>query len=376
MEEYDSTIITYENEDDEIKRLVTSAYLSNMFRVYDESPAPYKIKIYSRLHSFFQKLDISHFKEDIAKYPWYRRYKYVKRHKAGLIPINPLKISKHFMNNIDTDYDSKSPESNIYHGLIVSLTSFPARINTVHKTIESILTQTILPEKIILWLAYEQFPDRRNELPEELTDLEKYGLEIRFCEDLGPHKKYYNTMQEYPFHIVITIDDDATYNHGMIEMLLNSYFKFPGAISCMRAKKITFTNGKINPYKKWMRATDLICNHPSMLTMATGVGGVLYPPGIMPEETFDKDLLKETCLFGDDLWLKANQIMNNVPTVIARLNRHPRRIEGTQEIALWRDNVMKGKNDSQLTDIDSGMIKKYNFSPLDVLHAEFDIRGR
>ena len=37
--------------------------------------------------------------------------------------------------------------------LIVSLTSFPARIKTVHQTINTLLRQTVKPDHIILWLS-------------------------------------------------------------------------------------------------------------------------------------------------------------------------------------------------------------------------------
>ncbi|MCQ2744694.1 MAG: glycosyltransferase family 8 protein, partial [bacterium] len=68
--------------------------------------------------------------------------------------------------------------------LIVSLTSFPERIDKIDKTINTLLNQTIKPDKLILWLAYEQFPNRENDLPENLLKLKNYGLEIMWCEDL------------------------------------------------------------------------------------------------------------------------------------------------------------------------------------------------
>ncbi|MBQ6972263.1 MAG: hypothetical protein IJP86_07890 [Synergistaceae bacterium] len=43
--------------------------------------------------------------------------------------------------------------------LMVSLTSFPARINTVHKTIHSLMLQDMKPNRIILWLTDEEFPN-------------------------------------------------------------------------------------------------------------------------------------------------------------------------------------------------------------------------
>ena len=40
-----------------------------------------------------------------------------------------------------------------------SLTSFPQRMYEIHYTLYSLLTQTIKPAKVILWLGREQFPN-------------------------------------------------------------------------------------------------------------------------------------------------------------------------------------------------------------------------
>ena len=61
--------------------------------------------------------------------------------------------------------------------IIVSLTSFPERINTVWLTIVTLLSQTLKPKKVLLWLAKSQFEGI--ELPDNLKRLEKYGLEIK-----------------------------------------------------------------------------------------------------------------------------------------------------------------------------------------------------
>ena len=43
--------------------------------------------------------------------------------------------------------------------LIVSLTSYPVRFKTLPKTLKCLLNQSIIPDKIILWIAYE---DKKN----------------------------------------------------------------------------------------------------------------------------------------------------------------------------------------------------------------------
>lgn len=94
--------------------------------------------------------------------------------------------------------------------IIVSMTTFPARIGYVHLAIKSLLNQTVSPGKIILWLAKDQFQDV--EIPQQLRALCTYGLEIRFCdEDLFAHKKYYYAMRAFPEQIIVTYDDDIIY---------------------------------------------------------------------------------------------------------------------------------------------------------------------
>ena len=93
--------------------------------------------------------------------------------------------------------------------LIVSLTSYPTRIGTVHKTIETILCQTERPDRIILWLAPEQFPKAALGLPRKLKRLTKYGLEIQWYHDIKSYKKLIPALHQYPDAIIVTADDNV-----------------------------------------------------------------------------------------------------------------------------------------------------------------------
>ena len=74
--------------------------------------------------------------------------------------------------------DKCSYTGTIENGVIISFTSFPARINDVWKVVESLKNQSILPAKIILWLSKEQFPDGSG-IPASLKDREGDIFEIR-----------------------------------------------------------------------------------------------------------------------------------------------------------------------------------------------------
>ena len=60
--------------------------------------------------------------------------------------------------------------------LIVSMTSYPARIENVWMVIDSILRQTIKPSHFQIWLSEENFPGKEMDLPKKLLKYKQYGL--------------------------------------------------------------------------------------------------------------------------------------------------------------------------------------------------------
>lgn len=232
---------------------------------------------------------------------------------------------------------------------IVSLTSFPARIEDIWITIETILRQSFKPDKIILWLAEEQFPDKN--LPESLTKLTERGLIIEFCEDLRSHKKYFFSMQKFPKANIITVDDDVYYPKQFLRHLIDLHKRFPKAICANRAHKIIFENGTIRPYRKWKHNHKKI-QKPSPLLVQVGVGGVLYPPESLSQDVFSKDVFKKICFHADDLWLKIMALKKGTLVVTnRRYNKDFVSIGKTQREKLVSNNVFGGGNDEQLRNV-------------------------
>jgi hypothetical protein len=235
------------------------------------------------------------------------------------------------------------------HHIVVSLTSFPARFGTLHYALKSILTQSIQPDLIFLCLTKNEVKDE-SELPQSILELRKYGLRIFFADDnLKPHNKYYYAMKLYPNSLLITVDDDNMYDKNLIMDLYNSYLKNPAAISARRVHKMRRNDdNEILPYTKWLYEHKNETN-PSLALLATGVGGVLYPPGILPGETFDAQKIRELCLNADDIWLKFMELKNNIPVVWVSGRVHPLPIGKTQKITLQANNYHENQNDAYIT---------------------------
>lgn len=182
--------------------------------------------------------------------------------------------------------------------LVVSLTSYPARIGSVAEVVKALLVQTMKPDRLILWLAEEEFPGREADLPKELVGLCRYGLTISWCKNTRSYKKLIPVLKLYPDAVIVTADDDLYYHPQMVERLYKSYKKDPHCIHCHRATKIFMEDGA---FRDKLGGYD-VYEHPSYLNKLTGVGGVLYPPHILHPDVLDEELFMSLAPTNDDVW--------------------------------------------------------------------------
>jgi hypothetical protein len=230
--------------------------------------------------------------------------------------------------------------------IVISLTSFPPRFNMLHYCLKSLLNQTLKPDKIILFLTNEEIDNVEN-LPEPVKELVRYGITIETVqENIKPHNKYYYAMQKFPESIVITVDDDCFYNRKFVEAMYESYVKHPNSISARRVHKMAIKDkNELSSYNEWKFEYKKI-KKPSLELIAAGSAGSLYPPGIMPKETFNIELIRNLCLDADDIWLKFMEIRNGIPVVLVKNHWfNTIGINNTQTVALGKTNVRKNQND-------------------------------
>ena len=190
--------------------------------------------------------------------------------------------------------------------VVISLTSFPSRMNTIKWTLESLCRQSMKPNRIELWLCSDEFGNEN--IPDELTEFVSRGIEVKFTDiNLKPHNKSFHSARENPNRLIITVDDDVLYSERLVEKLYAEYLKSDKhTVICEHAHRITFDRmGRVKMYNQWDWDSKGI-QGPSMLLMPKGVGGVLYPLGFFGELYFDLDTINRCCLSNDDLWLKVN----------------------------------------------------------------------
>lgn len=232
--------------------------------------------------------------------------------------------------------------------VIVSFTTFPARFQTIKPVIESLIRQSVKPSRIILWLAENQFQDH-SLVDRALRRYYRYGVEVRYCEDLRAHKKYYYTVLENPNAIVITVDDDILYPTFLIENLLKKHLEYPDCVIANRAHYMKRDETGLLNYEEWdNRAKGK--QGPSEYLIATGCGGCLYPPKCFSNHIFDKEVLKKICFFADDIWLKCMEYMVGTKVVLTGVD-NPEMIDlfGSKKTGLAKVNIGSNQNDVQMT---------------------------
>ena len=142
-------------------------------------------------------------------------------------------------------------------GIIVSLTSFPERINEVPYCIYSLLNQNLKPKKVVLWLASEEFPNKENDLPSQLLDFLDYGFDIMWCDNLKSFKKLIPSLKEFHSNIIVTADDDVFYPNNWLESLYNTYLLNLDSIICTRCRKIKIKDNTLDKYETWLLSQDM-----------------------------------------------------------------------------------------------------------------------
>ena len=232
--------------------------------------------------------------------------------------------------------------------IVVSLTSFPARINNVWQVVTCMLNQTLHPDKIVLWLSKEQFPDP-NTIPESLRVLEGEIFKIRIVDgDLRSHKKYYYASLEYADDHIFLIDDDIYYSTTLLENTWIEYLKYENAVICNYGYHIGFNNnGMMKSYNTWER-----CYHKSNdknLFFGSG-GGTLFCPSKMYKDLTNIELSFKLTPTADDIWLNAMARIAKAEIVLLA-NGLILPINNRENSTLHSVNVGMAQNDEQLKNV-------------------------
>jgi hypothetical protein len=204
--------------------------------------------------------------------------------------------------------------------IYISLTSIFKNQEMLFKTLQSLVNQTLLPNKIFLYLSEEpSFFDNgfRNKIITNkkllhLLQTNQDIIQIKWGKDIGPYGKLIPLLKEKWNEdcIIITVDDDTIYDKNLIENLVVDYIKHQCVIS-YRGFTPKLKDLKDFNYEKRQIYTD----NKSLYNFPTGKGAILYKPEFFHKTgdlIFNKDIYTKYCSAQDDIWFYLVRIKNGV----------------------------------------------------------------
>lgn len=226
--------------------------------------------------------------------------------------------------------------------VIISLTSIPSRLASLHLVIRSLLLQSKLPEKIFLWLH----KDLRNQIPQNLEKLIGKRFEIRYVDLTCSHRKLVHALELFPESVIVTCDDDLMYDPTWLERLYVDHLKYPRDVIAHECREIKYHSKELAPYKEWKTQTEPGVTSDWM--MPIGYGGVLYPPNSLFKDVTNSELYLKLAPRADDLWFKAMSYQNGTLTRRSlQPGKKPIPILGSQKVSLKHTNVRENGNFDQ-----------------------------
>jgi len=195
-------------------------------------------------------------------------------------------------------------------------------------------------------------------LPTRIKEIEKkyHFFEVRACEDIKSYKKIIPTIEAFPNSYIVTADDDIFYPKKWLYYLAEEIGD-EKIIIAHRAHSPVFSGDHLDSYENWNH--NINC-HSSGLIVPTGIGGILYSPGSLPEETINKNNFMKLAQTADDLWLFWMGRRNNAQYILTKNRLNFVAWHNSHHGGLAEINVEKRLNDKVILNLENeyGCINK------------------
>jgi hypothetical protein len=266
------------------------------------------------------------------------------------------------------------------HHIHVSLTTIKARLDSVHRVIESLLGQQLdgASFDVVLHMSHEPYllDEGCGYLTPELEQLlAAHGGRFSVCHvnNTGPYRKILPPLERVyalPFDrfaqtLIATVDDDTLYPPTWLAGLYQAYLRYDCVVG-YRGRSMTIADGRLAPYRQWSTSAE---PQPSPLTVLTGKDGILYSPLHLHPHVREEQAAIRVAPKADDLWLKAHALLLGVPTFAIHdslVHEFPTVESLDEDVSLYRAYNRQGGNDRAAQAIDLHLRQRYGRSFADL----------
>lgn len=246
--------------------------------------------------------------------------------------------------------------------VVVSMTSYPARIKSAWISLETIFRQHYDLFAVVLVLTRSQFPTGK--LPKKIRHLERRGLVVIWVEQDGKSADHiWPAYSRFRHARIVSVDDDKFFPRDLLAKLTAESDRYPGAVIGARGWEIAEVGGSLAFGVNWARAKR---STPSCLLFMPPGNGSLYPPRSLPELAGNYDIMRRVCPTADDVWFWAMALLEGTESrclgmaahrpvsrqrrtdSLASLNAGPAQFRAALDFFQLEDSVLNSIRESEM----------------------------
>lgn len=237
-------------------------------------------------------------------------------------------------------------------GIVVSLTTIPSRIPQIFPTLNSLLDQTVLPDRIYLALPARSAREQTGYVvPGELHGHPLVTL-LPSDRDWGPATKVIPTLLQHadvPDAAILAVDDDNVYPSAFVETFQRFAAALPDAALSLRGFPVP-------PSRRWRDCREFAgtaVTSPTRTDVIQGCGGILVRPRFLDASLLDYASAPSEAFFVDDIWISGHLARRGVPRYVVPFSGafiYLPSLATFSGPALDRDVNRSGRNNDMLMD--------------------------
>ncbi|MBO4231376.1 MAG: hypothetical protein J5886_06835 [Bacteroidales bacterium] len=199
--------------------------------------------------------------------------------------------------------------------IIISMTSYPKRINNLYYSIRLLLEkQSLKPDVLFLWLSEEEFPNKENDLPSNLNTLirENGTIDLRWVKENTYVHKRHEVFRYIDDAYVFFMDDDVEYDPKLIETVVDISNCYPDTIIQYNRYSPHIYDGIRIKYKK---KGSCLLGGP-YINKFRWCGQSMIPTSIYPKVILSdryQRIRKETSPISDECWFQPWVVYYDIP---------------------------------------------------------------
>ncbi len=200
-------------------------------------------------------------------------------------------------------------------GIVVTLTTIPSRIRQIFPALNSLLDQTVLPDRILLALPERSVREQsRYTVPDELEEHPRITV-LRSDRDWGPATKLIPALlacADAPDTSLLAVDDDNVYPRTFVETFQRFAGELPDAALSGRGCGVPAS-------LRWHKCREFLgttVTTPKRTDIVEGCGGILVRPRFFDETLWDYDPAPARAFFVDDIWVSGHLARRKVPRYV------------------------------------------------------------